>query len=422
MAALGASLGVANIVLSWRLFGTGREGDLWMMVMAIAQALAILSQLGVEQVAVFSARARQAGADQGRRFDRDSLQWSLLFGLLFAVVMALMLQAVAAAFAAGFDAPTRDRLVALLLPIMLQLAAAPPLYVLRQQLLLDNRAAWSVVLSHVFTAVQCLVLLVCLFCQTTDAELLAWLLGVGSMAGALLAVAGFGPAALRWQAPCWRSLAPLVRASASMRLTHSAHNLLVIVLTNAALSGGAPGTVAVFHYAKRLVDGLASVTISPHMAVLHARQVTAWTRRDGAAFRDNAIRYVCCALPLLMGASSLVLLIGWGWGTWSGDARLRPGSDEYGLLLLLLAWQLVMAIETVAAGVPAYENRAGWLLAVNGLYIASFFLAVHILLPQPVTGAAVAAWSLACQLLSCGLFSWLAWHLCRQHFLQQHRA
>ena len=131
LAALGASLGVANIVLSWRLFGTGREGDLWMMVMAIAQALAILSQLGVEQVAVFSARARQAGADQGRRFDRDSLQWSLLFGLLFAVVMALMLQAVAAAFAAGFDAPTRDRLVALLLPIMLQLAAAPPLYVLR---------------------------------------------------------------------------------------------------------------------------------------------------------------------------------------------------------------------------------------------------------------------------------------------------
>lgn len=422
LAAVGAALGLGNILLSWRLFGTDRDADVWMMAMAIAQTLGVLSQVGVEQVAVFAARARAAGQHSGRQFDRDSLQWALVFGLLFAALTGLLLHGVAALFATGFDATSRERLVAVLLPLLLQLAVAPVLFVLRQLLLLDQRSGWSIALGHAFGAVQCVVLAAALAGLAGTPQALAWWLGAGSLAVALAAVARFAPLAWHWQAPDWRALAPFVRASFAMRLTHSVHNLLVVALTNAALSAGAAGTVALFQYAKRLVDGLTSVAVGPHMAVLHARQATAWTLGDAAAFRRHARHYLGTAVPALVGLCALALVLGWAWGAWTGSPLLQPGTATWTLVLLLCAWQLVMAIETVAAGVLSYENRAGWMFAVNGLFIACFVLALQVLLPQPADGVGVALAALACQLLSLVLFTGLARRLYRRRLATSRHA
>lgn len=416
LAGCGAALGVANILLAWRLFGTSREGDLWMMAMAVAQTLAVLSQLGVEQVTVFSARARAAGSDSGRQFDRTSLQWALLFGLTFAALAGAMLQGVAKLFAPGFDADLNVRLMSVLLPILLQLAAAPALFVLRQQLLLDDRPAWSMVLSHAYGVVQCLVLAGAVAGGFGQLEALAGWVGAGSLAVVLAAIGCFGPRGTwRWHTPEWPALAVFVRASMAMRLTHSMHNLLVVAVTNAALSTGPAGTVAVFQYAKRLVDGLATVAVSPHMAVLHAKQATAWMQRDAAAFCGHAVHYIRTAVPLLVGASTLALLASWAWASLSDQPPLRPGGSHWLLLLLLCAWQLVMAVETVAAGVLSYDNRAGSMFAVNSLYIACFFGVVQ-LLPVLTGGVAVVAAALGCQLLSLVLFTWLASGVHRQRF------
>lgn len=416
VALLGALLGLANVALAWLLFGSSADVDLWMMALVLSQAFMVLSQLGVEQVAVFSARARAGSPAEGACFDRDCLSWALMFGGGFALLVLWALPLVVSLCAQGFDAPTQGRLATALAPLLLQVAAAPGLYVLRQQLLLDQRARWSVALGQALGALQCLLLLVAWALAVHQPERLAWALGVGSLALTLACVLVLGARGAGRQLPHWQSLLAFVRASAAMRLTHSAHNFLVVLVTNAALSGGLAGSVAMFQSIKRVADGLSSIAVGPHLGVYHAAQATAWTARDRGAFLRHMHSYARTALPLLAAGSALFLMGTLAYGAWTGNARCQWNSAEVALLLLLLAWQTLIAVETVAAGVLALDNRAGWLLLVNAIYILVFFAAVQWLLPRPTSGVGVAAVSLACQLASFGLFSLVAWRLARRHF------
>lgn len=421
-ALLGALLGLANVALAWRLFGNGAEGDVWMMALAVSQSFMVLSQLGVEQVAVFSARARASSPADGARFDRDSLSWALLFGGGFALLVLWALPLVVGLFAQGFDTTAKGRLALVLAPLLLQVAAAPGLYVLRQQLLLDQRARWASALGQAFGAVQCALLLLALALAAPQPEQLACAVGVGSLLLTLLCVGLLGTRGAGKQLPQWEGLAAFVRASVALRLTHSAHNFLVVLITNAALSGGVAGTVTLFQSVKRVADGLASISVGPHLAVYHAAQVTAWTVRDPHAFLQHVRSYAKAALPLLAAASALCLLLVMAYGAWTGDARGQLNSPEVTLLLLLLAWQTLIAVETVAAGVLAMDNRAGWMLLVNAIYIAAFYAGVQWLLPRPTSGVGVVAVSLCCQLLSFGLFALVARRLYSRHFAGVPRA
>jgi hypothetical protein len=411
----GAALGVANVVLAWRVFGTGGAGDQWMLALTAAQAFVVLSQMGVEQVAVFSASARARGADEGARFDRDSLTWGLISGLLFAMAVWLALPVVVQAFAHGFGADARQALSATLLPLLMQVALSPALYVLRQQLLLRQRAGWSVLLGHTFSGIQCLALFAALAGASARPEHLALVVGAGSASVVLAAVLVLGAPGAGRQWPQWTLLLAFIRASVALRLTHSAHNFLVVLITNAALSSGSSGTLALFQYVKRVADGLCTVSVGPHLGVYHAAQAIAWARRDRSAFAANLRAYLRSALPLLALAAGLLLA-----GAWLFRARLAdsPASDAaaLGVFGLLLAWQALIAVETVPAGVLALDNRAGPMLLVNGVYIGAFFLGVQWLAGSAGTGTTVAALSLACQVLSLLLFSWIGWRMFRRHF------
>lgn len=414
-ALVGALLGVANVALAWRVFGTGSTGDLWMMALAVVQAFVLLSQVGVEQVAVFAAQARALGVSDGERFDRDSLTWGLISGLAFALLMLLVLPAVVLTFAQGFGIDARHALGATLMPLLLQVAVAPALYVLRQQLLLNQRARWSVLLGNTFGAMQCLALIAALVAPSATPQQLALAVGAGCAIVVVAAVLALGApgAGRRW--PAWTPILAFIRASVALRLTHSAHNFLVVLITNSELSSGTSGTVALFQYVKRVADGLCAVSVGPHLAVYHADQATAWAQRDRAGFAANIRAYLGSALPLLALATGLFLAGAWLFNA-SPVGSLAPSAVALSLFWLLLAWQALIAVETVPAGVLVLENRAGAMLLVNGVYIGLFYLGVQWLVGGSDVGITVAALSLGCQVLSLALFSQIGWAMHRRHF------
>lgn len=415
VALAGAALGVANVALAWHVFGVGGTGDQWMLAIAVSQSFVLLSQLGVEQVAVFSAAAHARSAEEGERFDRDSLTWGLMSGGAFALLVWLSLPLVVQAFAQGFMTDTRQALQASLAPLLLQVALAPALYVLRQQLLLRERAGWSVLLGQAFSAVQCLALASALLVTDATPSSLAWAVGAGSAAVVLFSLLALGAPGAGRHLVQWTPLLPFIRASVALRLTHSAHNFLVVMITNAALSSGSAGTVALFQYVKRMADGLCAVSVGPHLGVYHAAQAIAWARRDRRAFVAHIWSYMRSALLLLALAASVFLV-----GAWFLAGHLpggpAPTVDAVILFVLLVAWQSLIAVETVPAGVLALDNRAGAMLFVNGVYIAAFYAGVHGLAHGANTGTTVAALSLACQLLSLALFSRIGWRLHQRHF------
>lgn len=413
-ALLGAVIGLGNAALAWRLYGTTRDADVWMLAFTITPALCLLSQLGVEQFAVFSAEAHAADADAGRRFDRDSMTWALVFGLACCVVLALLAAPLVAVFAHGYGPDERAQVVAVLLPLLLQVLFTPPLYVLRQQLLLQGRPRVSIVSNNLFGAVQLAVLSV------------AWLGGgmstlrggvaTGVLSAALAAwlVFAFCERGVLRHAPDPRQLWPFVRASMAMRATHSIHNFLVVLLTNSALSGGVEGTVALFQYTKKVADGLASISVGPHLSVYHPAQARAWAARDASAFAANVRAYLVAAFPLLLLASVALALVAVVVVQLVPGAAARLPAGGLAVVLVLLAWQALISLESVPVGVLVLARRPDLLLAINGLFVVTFFAVLHGVLVAPYTGLAVAVASVACQAVSAVLFALVARRLWRR--------
>jgi hypothetical protein len=415
-AIFGAMLGLGNAALAWRIYGTGPDGDSWMMALAITQSFTLLSQLGVEQAAVFSAEARAESDEAGDRFDRDSLTWALLFGSVFACVILALSSGIVKAFAHGFSDAAQAQVGAAFAPLLLQVAVAPSLFVLRQQLLLKGRSRIAVVLSNIFALVQFLVLIYAWRWGSPTPVRLAWSIGCGCVALVIATVFMVGEKGAGREMPRWSSLAAFIRASLQLRFTHSIHNFLVVLLMNSALSAGVSGTVARFQYVKKVADGLSAISVGPHLIVYHAAQARAWALTDRAAFARNVRSYLFAATSLLICATGAFLALASIVVRYVDDARVRASTHEIVLLLVLLGWQAVISIETVPAGVLVVQKRPGLLMSVNVIYVTTFFCAIQWLISRPYSGLSVAMTSLGCQILSCLLFTGLAMKLYARKF------
>jgi hypothetical protein len=219
--------------------------------------------------------------------------------------------------------------------------------------------------------------------------------------------------------PNLQLLAPFVRASVALRFTHSIHNFLVVLLTGYALSGGVSGTVATFQYVKKVADGLASISIGPHLVVYHAAQASAWMNGSRQKFLQNIRLYLYASMPLLLAVVSILMLALYTGEGYLAMPQLQSLTRHTHLLLVLIAWQVLIALETIPVGVLVIERRPLAMLIVNGLYIAAFFAAVNLILPRPYAGVSVATASLACQLLSSMMFALLAFRFFKLKFRGQ---
>lgn len=416
IAVFGAVLGLLNAALSWRIFGTSDRADVWILSLVIVQAFILLSQLGVEQVAVFSAEAYSKDRVKGEIFDRDSLTWSLIFGLLFSALLFLARDMISAGFGAGYNKLAQSEVGRTMAPLLLQVAVSPCLYVLKQQLLLKGRTRLAVSLNNCFGGVQCIFLVAGLTMENITPYQLTWSIGIGSALVVVAVVYFAGPHGATRVMPDWKSLVPFVRSSVQFRFVHAIHNFMVVFLTNSVLSGGVVGTISIFQYTKKIADGLASIAVGPHLSIYHAVQARAWVAQDKVNFVKNIKEYIFSAIPLLLGASLLFFVGVYVCVEYFNVALQMNVNAALFLLALLLSWQLVISIESVAAGVLVLAKNSVLFLLINGLYVGLFFSCITFILDKPYTGSSVAILSLSCQVASFLLFSAAAKILSVRHF------
>jgi hypothetical protein len=416
LAVVAALLGLANTALAWKIFGATESADVWMMTIVIASGFSLLSQLGVEQVAVYSAEAHARSTIHGMQFDTQSLIWAVLFGVGFAAVGMAMQGFVVTAFASGFPAAKLVALKSVMLPMWSLVAIWPSQFVVIQLWLIKGRVMRAMLLNIALPATQCIVLVLVLASGQRDARELAMQMAVGIAAvGVLTVILGMRDARMaHLRRPA--ALLPFIKASLQLRAAHSIHNFLVLWLTNAALSTLSAGAVASFQYMKRVADGLAAVSVGPHQSVFHARQAVAWSRADRLQFALNVRNYVATALPLFIVAGLLFSLAAGGVLKWFGDGAFYALRDEGILLWVFIAWNALIALETVSVGVLVVCRQPAQLLAVNATYASCLYLALTFATPYITSGVSVALLAAACQLLSFMLFCILALRLYRRKF------
>jgi hypothetical protein len=416
IAVLSVAVGLLNTALAWAVYGTGGKADIWMLSFVVVQAFVLVSQIGVEQYAIFSAEHHAVSEQTGEQFDRESLCWALLFGVGFAGLLALLLPRVVTMFATGFSAEAQAEVQRTVLPLLLQVSLAPMLYVLRQQLLLKGRAKVAVLLNSTFSIVQLLVLAGGWLSGQLSPSMLGLFVGMGSVLAAASALLSAGSVRQQFAAPDWRRLWPFIRASAALRFTHSIHNFLVVLLTNSALSGGVPGTVSLFQYVKKVADGLSSVTVGPHLQVYHAAQAGAWACSDKHKFHDNIRDYLRHALPVI-GVALAGILVCWHFaGDFIPTLAQKATTGAFWIFVVLSAWQVLISVESVPAGVLVVGKHTRWLLMVNALFALNFYLTMHVVIVASYSALTVASISLFCQCISSAILSFMAWTFYRKKF------
>lgn len=407
VAAMGAAIGLLNVWLAWRLLGVSSAADSWMLSVALVQSIALLSQLGVEQVSVFIAHYTLGVCRD--RFNNDCRAWSFIFGCVFVFVVYLLIPIVVPVF--GFGANDQQIMVVELTRLMLfQIMLSPALYVIRQQLLSNGDVVEGTAVGYVFSFGYFVALILFWLLGSSDVHLL------GQICGAIYALVFLvffflfiGP---RISISDWGGVHRLFVSSAKFRGAHSIHNFLIVLISNSVISGLGGGAVSTYQYAKRLSDGVVSIAIGPHLASYHAKQAASWVARDRDAFLSNAKVYIQTAIPIALMLSVAVFGV-----LFFVD---KINSYVFCIFALMLAWQFVISMESVFISVVNQVGAAFILVLINLVFIINFLLITRL---EAINGVAWVVSSLVCcQIVSTLLFFFFARHFFMEHFYRRRYA
>lgn len=420
LALLSAGLNLLNSFLAWHLFGATSAADIWLLSIAIIGAFNVLALLGVEQFLYCYVDERARGQQQADDFAKTVLIWSLLSGMVFSIGCALLMPLIVKLFAGGLEAPAQARLEVLMLAMLPQTAAAPCLHVVRQLLNAHGQYTHAYILL-MWTPAVLLVAQLAGMLLGWSLEELAWVLG----AGALLQVGLCLHLAKRW----WRSgrriakpataLHQFILKSVSMRSAHALHNFLSVAIIGSALSTLSAGTLSIFLYAKRIAEGVSSISVGPHVSIYHAKLAEAWTKFNRSASLDAARSYLKHILPLFLLGVGLTWLLLPPILLMISSLASQASIDSMMLSFLLISvWNLIIIIESVFVALLTTAHRAAVFGLVNGLFIIFFYVLTNLHLGisaaiQLPIGASIA------QCVSLVLFASVAYSLFNRHFKER---
>ncbi len=417
LALFSAGLNLLNSFLAWHLFGASSAADIWLLSIATIAAFNVLALLGVEQFLYCYVDERTRGQQQADDFAKTVLLWSLLSGLVFSIGCALLMPFIVRMFAGGLEAQAQARLAVLMLSMLPQTAAAPCLHVVRQLLNAHGQYARAYLLVMWAPAVLLVAQLAGMLLGW-PLENLAWVVG----AGALLQVGLCLQLARQW----WRSgrrlanpvlaLRGFILKSVSMRSAHALHNFLSVAIIGSVLSTLSAGSLSIFLYAKRIAEGVSSISVGPHVNIYHAKLAQSWSEFNRGASLQAARSYLKHVLPLFL------LGVGLAWFLLPQvllmtSSLASPASIDSMMLsfLLISVWNLIIIIESVFVAVLTTAHRAVIFGLVNGLFIVSFYtltslhLGISAAIQLPI-GASIA------QCVSLALFASVAYRLFNRHF------
>lgn len=396
-----ALVSLLNIYFIWLAYGSSSEADIWMMGLSIVQMLFLLSQLGVEHYATLISEAFEVEFKKGIQLERNYLLWSVIFGLFFSIVSYILLPYIVESFAPGFKVIDQLKLKELIESMLLAVASAPSVYVLRQQLIKDGRETCALIVGGVFQYV----LFVYLFFYVNSIVLGdSILVGLVTYALSIVLALTFGRSGWINSVISMSGIYNLIHQSVRFRFVHSIHNFIVIFLINSALSKCQAGTVSNFQYAKKIADGFVSVVFGPHILILHAKQARAWASSLLVEIVLNIKSYLTVSVSIF--SISLMVLGGGIWGSimFLEYRQYDPLVKIFGLFALLLCWQVVIAVETIPVSLLIADSRAGLIMCINVTFIATFFILINSF-NAPLNGDLIACYGIISQLISLIIFS-----------------
>jgi hypothetical protein len=416
IAALTIGVGLLNSSLILLIYGTSKLSDIWMLSLALTQSLILLSQLGVEQYPIFRADHHSISAQEGIAFERESVTWSLLFGVCFAALLSQVIPGVVGLFATGFTNIEKNNVGEVVTPLLLQVMLSPTLYLMRQELLMSGRTKMAFGVNALFPIVQLVALVTGWLFGIESPTLLASFIAIGSVTGFIITATITGiNLYTTFSIPTWKRIAPLAKASFGLRATHSVHNFVLVLLTNSALSGGPPGSLAFFQLIRKISDGVSSICVGPHLQLYHARQALAWSSRDHELFKKNITTYVTQAMPI-MGALLVTIVCVSFILTDTKIGSIEVSTDSIWLLTVFWAWQILVAIETIPVSILIVSKNSRLLLVINICFISMFYLLTANDYSQPCTGESVALYTFSCQIISSILFTFAAYKVYSYRF------
>lgn len=416
LAVLGAGIGLMNSALVWKLFGADINSDIWLLDVAIIAILSLLVLVGVEQFQVFYTEIYLKDKMDASEFLGGAFIWAIISGLVFSGICFVICDVIMSGFAGGLVREAKELAIPVFLILLVQVAFSPLLHITRCTLNVRHYYGASYCLSLILPLGQLISLLIFIYLGKRDViELAKW------SSFFILAQLVLCPLILiKWASfpknVDAKFFISFMKNSFTMRIGHSFHNFFVGMILNNALSHLAPGLISVFQYAKKFSDGLAGIAIGPQANIYHARQAKSWAEGDKKLFYVNVKIYLKNTLPIYF----IGVLLVWFLLPWLLEllAKGRDTGSVNGIkfvFLALAAWQGIISIETIFAGVVVIAKRSMILWLVNGIFIVSFFIAVKFI-PVDASVWWLAIVGLLTQCINFIFYAASAWRLTNKHF------
>jgi O-antigen/teichoic acid export membrane protein len=415
LALLSVGIGLLNSLLTIRLLGISVDADIWLLGLAMISTLCILSQLGVEQFLYFHEEQRALGQTQAIQFLRAAVAWAVTTGVAFTLIVIMASPFLTLAFASGLSTVSQDRVVALIIAMAPQIAAAPLLHVTRQH----QNAVARYTLAYLLLLWSPAVLLFILLCAnmlSTTPEKFAWVAGAGGLIQIAACMMIMWPhissqKQLAWSTPYFRRF---ISTSVAMRSGHALHNFLSSAIINSTLSNFSVGNVAIFQYANRFAAGATTIAVGPHSNIFHTRIAKAWADVTQAPAIESARQFLTHIAPIYV---VTVIAI---WLALPPAIRfitqVTMPLDALAMTFLLLSvWYGVIQLESVFVAIIIAAHGAAVFVFVNGLFATVFYSLSRIHLAMPEYAILPAAATLA-QLISLVLYALVANRIFERHF------
>lgn len=397
-AACGTVSGLGTIAIVWAADGLSSQADQWLLALTITQNLTLLSQIGVEQIAVFSRESATSVPSGLDWFNKLAIYWAAFFGILFASVCVLTGEGLVYLFGAGLDESSRTTVLTYLLFLAAQVAAAPAAYSAKQLLLLEGRAVLGLLVGVTSQIILFIAALIAFVFASNDYLIAAKLSAVGNVCLITLICLKYGfiirPSG---KIPSIRFLSQFLIESAKLRTVSSVHNLLVSMIANTALSQAGTGAISIFSYAKRAADSVMSVTAAPHLSIYHAKQIRSWTSADYSVYNKNKQRLIRDSMFWYVAAwaAGCALVVGIAI---TYPAVLKGLNYLYLLMMIsiLCLWNAVIFLESsyLPSIIILKQNRI--LFGVNSLFVAMFWTITVAAAPISAAGLGVTLATLQC--------------------------
>jgi peptidoglycan biosynthesis protein MviN/MurJ (putative lipid II flippase) len=377
LAGIQVLIGLINTMLIAYTLGVTSNADAYLLVMSITQAASLLTVLLVEQIVVFYSEAMEKCKGSAPLLAGNAIVVSVIAGGIFATSMSIFPCIWIIAFA-SMAKPEISSLTLVLLPITAVAVLGQALCNVFNGILNVHKIYGLPYAISMIPSITTSIGLLLLTGYSEKSPLMlayAFSIGVSIQVLSLVYLLVQNRVTIGWRG-IHAETPRFIRNSLSMRFAHNMHQFFSILIINTFLSGSGQGAISLFQYARRAVSAVMMIATGPISNIYLAEVAKLISAKHGREIAKKIRGYHRAVIPLfLIGSVAVVFLlpqiieIVMRQGLMEGDMAILKS-----LCVALLAWNLIIVIETPYVIVTVVSKRSMTLLAINSLFLFIFFI------------------------------------------------